>query len=121
MTDRDFLIWLAGFIDGDGCLSISHARSWRATKYLPIITVTQANRTILDECQRRTGLGTVTGPYYYKTWVSWHWSVRGRQALLLAQWLPLIVKRPQAEIFRNYDANKGAAHEAIRGLSNAKV
>ena len=59
MSDRDFFNWLAGFIDGEGCFYItrdSKRSVWRARFAL---TVRSDDRPVVEEAQRKTGVGTI--------------------------------------------------------------
>lgn len=95
--------WAAGFIDGEGYISLRRA----ATSYAPLIVVSQASdRTSLDKLVRTLG-GTVrmatrrtaTG----REVNIWNW----QSAAQMRRHLPLLiehmtVKRPQAELLLEY-------------------
>lgn len=57
----DFGYWLAGFIDGEGCFSISYngARLNRSMRCQFRIALRSDDTLLLAECSRMTGLGTV--------------------------------------------------------------
>jgi len=53
LTDEQFHIWLAGFFDGEGCVSMTTGL------HGPNVSLTQANQDIIAYIQKRTGLGYV--------------------------------------------------------------
>lgn len=64
MIDRDFGHWLAGFIDGEGCFYITRDRARRPWRARFSMALRADDRPILEECKRRTGIGTI---HDYKT------------------------------------------------------
>jgi hypothetical protein len=63
VSDADWA-WLAGFIDGDGCITTNgHSRAW-------IIKVTQKSITPLAHINRVWGIGVIgykgSGPWFYE-------------------------------------------------------
>lgn len=70
MTDLDsidpaFGHWLAGFVDGEGCFTIGKVR--KTYQCIFVVTLRDDDWPILDEAQRRTGLGHVRAHYYPKS------------------------------------------------------
>ena len=49
--------WLAGFLDGEGCIRIQHSepRIGARQRCSPIVTIANTDRTVLDEIRRREG------------------------------------------------------------------
>ena len=52
--------WLAGFVDGDGCIGIRQQANgeWNPT-YIPYLTVGSSDTALLERCVAITGLGSV--------------------------------------------------------------
>ena len=98
------LAWAAGFIDGDGMISV-YQRSDRHNEFMVIIRAMNVNRIALDKLQAMFG-GTVNTmhtaekcrPRGWKP--SFYWSASHSTAELAIRWVMpfLVLKRPQAEL-----------------------
>ena len=84
---REQLAWVAGVIEGDGCLTMKNQRMF------PHVSVTMTDEDVIRRLQLWTGLGTVNGPYRPTTGHNklpmWIWAVGGgaqAYALLIAIW-----------------------------------
>lgn len=100
MHERDLLIWMAGFFDGEGCVSIGrvrHPQTGRWTYRLTIV-IAQKAREPLDRFHTRWN-GTLFD-YKRKGVTYWRWAVGGAVAQeALQELLPyLLLKRPIAEL-----------------------
>lgn len=93
-----FWAWLAGFVDGDGCIGLYGKPHKR-----PLVTVVQKERYILDVIVAKLGVGSVCvkngkqhgGPYHGITWGS------AASRTLCARLLPYLVtpmKRERAAL-----------------------
>jgi hypothetical protein len=109
------LAWLAGFIDGDGCIGIyctrsgpraSHPKAKDYTHYQPRITIGQKNGDVLDEVRRLVGAGSV--------------SKRGTTSAgnMMRQWVLTgePAKELLAELVPFLRAKKHAAYRAMLGV-----
>ena len=56
---NDEWAYLAGFFDGDGCVSIAKSQTTISPTYALTVIFTQADGPFLEYWQRRTGLGNV--------------------------------------------------------------
>lgn len=107
MTERDWYIWAAGFIDGEGCVSVNRQKMIRTPKHKPQRThftytlglaVSQKTEAPLKRLHELFGGHLFTykscGVWYWR-WQ--HWSKGAKDALELI--LPyLLVKREIAEL-----------------------
>lgn len=101
--DPLFLAWMAGFVDGEGTLTISVDRTVNAEpQYRTQLTVANTARAPLDEIAQRTGVGRVrtawTNPRQTKPCFSW--AVTGPSARRVAAAIRpyLRIKGAQADI-----------------------
>jgi hypothetical protein len=96
------LIYLAGFVDGEGCFSILRsAPGGRKKKYAyPALTISQVNKEVLDWIKSNFG-GTIHLARKAKGNISecWQWRLSWGKARILAKELQpyLIVKREQVK------------------------
>lgn len=99
--------YLAGFIDGEGCITITiNRRKDRQPQHCLTICVAQSDKWILDAMCESTGLGKVftasnsVRPWMKATKSAWQWRIADRQALELLKTLQphLLVKQAQAVI-----------------------
>lgn len=69
--------YIAGLVDGEGCIAKSHGR--------PLLTVTVTDKDIIERLVAYSGLGTVLGPYKYRSNEKqlWRWNVGKRDDLLM--------------------------------------
>jgi hypothetical protein len=99
------LAWAAGFIDGEGCISIHKHKSSRNPKYPRFtlrLTVSNTKVDVLNQCKEIFGCGTVTLDQLRedKNWKQgYRWTVTCDSASrVLKQLIPYLrVKRRQAE------------------------
>lgn len=64
MTDEE-LGWVAGFLEGEGSVSVSWTGPKRANKQIAW-QCSQVQREPLERLQRYTGVGKISGPYDYQ-------------------------------------------------------
>lgn len=112
------LAYLAGVIDGEGCIGIRRTKrtgSCKSTRYSAAVTVGNTSRVLIEQLVRAFGVGCVTYRYPTKTKRAcylWSLSSRGAREVLRAVQPYLIVKREQAavllEFIDNFDSFKGA-------------
>lgn len=98
-ADKEFLIWLAGFVDGEGCISIHGL--------LPTIVIANTNEAVLQEIKSTLGAGGVylgSKPKSAQHKQGYFYHIRGHDAISLAFSLYsyLRVKRPQADILISF-------------------
>ena len=109
MTQHDKLIWAAGFIDGEGCISLIGDRG----TYTAVINVGQTKELPLLVLQEVFG-GSV-GPVRDRFNQHYQWRVYGIAAANAAKLLLpyLILKAEQARILIAYQVTKGVQGQAI--------
>ena len=60
-TDEQFYAWLAGFIDGEGCIYIAKTKNEKVSwgfSYTLRLEITQANKPVLEKIKNRIGFGS---------------------------------------------------------------
>ena len=97
------IIYLAGFIDGEGSITMIHGIN---NGYSPFIAITNTNKAIIEWVQKRVGRGKI---HAYEAWKEgqkpyYTWRIYNRQALELAkELLPYLkIKRVQAQLLIDY-------------------
>jgi hypothetical protein len=103
MSDKAKFGYLAGILDGEGCLTIGAGRRETGViNYNPIVLVQNTSRELIEWLQSRFG-----GQVYLskketeKTKTAWMWRITQKKAienLLLAVLPYLVIKREQAKI-----------------------
>ena len=118
--DSLFYAWLAGFVDGEGCFSISKRKSITGRiSYHASIAISNTFRQVLMEISSTLGYGSVgqTAKPTSLHRASNQYQASGVEALMLAQNLRphLRVKGAQADVFLRYPFNsrKGNIRGAI--------
>lgn len=101
MSKRDKIIWAAGFIDGEGSLSLSRSKSQSSPAVK--IEACQINPKPLEDLQKLFG-GKV---YYWKANNGrkiCEWTIQGYNAFLTAQKIYpyLVVKKQEADLLIDY-------------------
>jgi hypothetical protein len=94
--------WLAGILDGEGCVSLNSANHGHLRAYFPRVSVTNTDLRMIEKIQEITGIGGV----YYRpasgNWRErWHWDVQNIEdimGLLLAVRPYLITKGDRADL-----------------------
>jgi hypothetical protein len=112
------LAYLAGIIDGEGCIAIRKSKrtgTCKSTRYAAAVTVGNTSCHLIEQLVGTFGVGCVTYRYPTKTKRACYlWSLpsRGAREVLRAVQPYLIVKREQAavllEFIDNFDSFKGA-------------
>lgn len=109
LTNEQFWIWLAGFIDGEGCIYISRTKNenrW-GYQYTLRLEITQANKELLDSIKERVGFGSntwnkninaVKNRVSKRQVYSIKWSSRKAYEILKKLYPYLVVKRAQASM-----------------------
>ncbi|MGH2490440.1 MAG: LAGLIDADG family homing endonuclease, partial [Candidatus Limnocylindria bacterium] len=111
------LAYLAGVIDGEGCIAIRRTKrsgSMKSTRYAAVITVGNTSRGLIESLRAAFSAGCVTYRYPTKTKRgAYLWNVQSHVArdVLRAVYPYLIVKREQAtvlmEFVDDFDSFKG--------------
>ena len=106
MSDKAKYAYLAGIIDGEGCLTVGAGKKETCINYNAIILVQNTSRKMIDWLQSKFG-----GQVYLskketeKTKAAWMWRITKKkdiEILLLAVLPYLIVKREQAKVLLNF-------------------
>ena len=119
-TDR---AWLAGLVDGEGCITILEAKSGHnsGSSYPPILQVRMCDRECIDHAMRITGTGGESPAQYPASMEgqrpSYQWRIHGRKAAdTIAEIYPfLLIKRKQAIVAWNHQAVRDS-YETKRGV-----
>jgi hypothetical protein len=105
------IAWAAGFFDGEGSTTLySKPRKSMDTVRIPVMSITQVNRTTLERFQRIVfELGRLYGPYYRKKGKPQHlWrttKLADAQAVASLLW-KFLTPEKQAQITRSFAAYK---------------
>jgi len=117
--------YLAGFIDGEGCVSITKKKDHKGMRFgycfRPMIVVGNTNQACLETLRRWTGLGRVSFAKRGnrpKNKDGWQWIIWSRQAeqLLRSVSALLLIKTPQTKIVLSFISNSRSS-PGRRGLS----
>lgn len=106
--------YIAGFIDGEGCLTISRHPSKDGTKnpykYSPWISVTNTNLEVMVWLKDITGLGHISLKSFrnIRHKDAYHWAIWSNQAFQLLEVLQpfLKVKAPQCKLLLEFYKRK---------------
>ena len=111
------LAYLAGVIDGEGCIGIRKTKrtgSFKSTRYSAVLTIGNTSRLLIEQLMAAFGAGCVTYRYPTKTKRAcylWTVSSLGARHVLCNVHPYLIVKRRQAavllEFIDDFDSFKG--------------
>ena len=125
-TSATKLAYLAGVVDGEGCIGIRKTKrtgTWKSTRYAAIVTVGSTSRDLIEDLVTAFRVGCVTYRFPTKTKRScyvWTVSSVGARHVLRLLRPYLIVKREQAavllEFIDNFDSFKGARPGKKGGL-----
>lgn len=121
MTSKEHLIYLAGLIDGEGCLTFSKDNG----RYRPQLRLTSIYKPVLDWVKMLFGGNYYEihrkYPPYSKT--SYDWVLSTNQAIdLVKNLLPYLkIKRKEAKVFISfYKVDKETSKKLAGELSNLK-
>ena len=100
ITDRHLVSWAAGFIDGEGCISIGKQKSKDHNWYGYTLNLAVSQKTAAPLERLHQMFGGHFFPYQYKGNTYYRWQQWGPGALLaIKEVLPyLLVKRAVAEV-----------------------
>lgn len=94
-------MYVAGFVDGEGCISIfvHHKKGLKRPVHIPTLKVTNKRYSVLLAMQKKYGVGHV-GPNGRSKNSPWNWTVKGQCAakVLKVIYPHLRLKGRQAEI-----------------------
>jgi LAGLIDADG endonuclease len=106
------LAWLAGFVDGEGHLGLSHhknANRGRVESFSPVLSIPNTNLSVLERCQQVLNLGKIYGRS--KRGPKWKicrvLQMCGKNAIYAIEMIYpyLFLKKPQADLLLSYAAN----------------
>jgi len=60
MSDEQFNIYLAGFVDGEGCMSAGKSERGNGTTYYCRLVISNTNKDILDYIRTKLGAGSIS-------------------------------------------------------------
>lgn len=116
-TDKAYL---AGFVDGEGCITINGHRTREFYTYSLRVIITQADRAMLERLRKRTGIGSI-----YRNTAErhvWMWAIVGKEAetFLRAIYPYMDIKKDQADVALQFRATVSNADfpRAGRGSGN---
>ena len=119
-TEREWLAWAAGIIDGEGCISLrpQYGRHRRDHQFYLCVDVTNTDLRMLDHLKRLFGGSIRRCKPIPNRRPIWQWSLSSAQAgEALNNLLPfLVTKHNQAELgllSRRYMRRKGARRQSI--------
>ena len=105
MNRREQLAWLAGLIDGEGCISLTRRRPQRknralAYNYRLVLKVTMCHEATVRRCRELTGLGSIHSQEsqraHYTQAYTWFCNA-GDAGMIIEALLPwLVTKREEA-------------------------
>jgi hypothetical protein len=106
MSDKAKYGYLAGILDGEGCITVGAGQKETCTNYNSIVCVQNTSRQLIDWLQKNFG-GSVylSKKATEKTKEAYMWRVLKKkeiEILLLATLPYLVVKREQAKILLNF-------------------
>lgn len=106
MPNKAKCIYLAGILDGEGCITVSAGKRKTCVNYNPLICVQNTSKQLIDWLQLTFG-----GQVYLskketaKTRTAWMWRItkkRNIESLLLSVLPYLLVKKNQAKLLLNF-------------------
>ena len=122
MNNTEKLIYLAGLVDGEGCLTRSISRN--TDRYRPQLRISGTHKPVMDWIKKWFG-----GNYYAdhrgtaQTKTGYDWVISTNQAITLVRRLMpyLIVKKKEAKVFvLFYKADKATCETLAKKLSALK-
>ena len=87
------IAWAAGFIDGEGCLTVGRQLRNGYLRHWPVVSASNTNRVNLEALSYILGLGSVSEIHSTKSKRrTWIWRVNGRETVkkVLVQMLPYL-------------------------------
>lgn len=125
MSDKAKFGYLAGIIDGEGCIAIGAGKRETCINYNALVLVQNTSKVLIDWLQDNFG-----GQVYLskketeRTKAAWMWRItrkRDIEILLLAVLPYLIVKREQAKILLNFVRLDPTMAPEVRRLAYGKL
>jgi len=102
---KNLLLYISGYIDGDGCIYLGTFSQGKITVYESSIQITSVKEAVLKEFQSNFGGAIRLKPFRPKHKDAHCWTLKGPRAVLLIQAIqPYIVeKRVQCELFIKFN------------------
>ena len=125
MSDKAKHSYLAGIIDGEGCITIGAGQRETCVNYNALLLVQNTSKKLIDWLQHNFG-----GHVYLskketsKTKTAWMWRFTKKKdiELILLAILPyLVVKREQAKILLNFVRMEPSMNSELRRLAYEKL
>lgn len=125
MSDKAKYGYLAGIIDGEGCIAIGAGQKETCINYNALVLVQNTSKVLIDWLQHNFG-----GQVYLskketeRTKAAWMWRITKKkdiEILLLAVLPYLIVKREQAKILLNFVRLAPTTAPEVRRLAHGKL
>lgn len=113
-TRELYLVWLAGFFDGEGCVQINRTREGN---YRLFVQLSQNRRSILEEVQ------TEFGGAIYESTRAWFWHLTGVPAWdFLQEVRPYLrIKGPQVAVAEEFMATFAHTRSGVRVPGEIKL
>lgn len=117
--DPAFLLWFAGFIDGEGCFNITLGKGSRRGNHRPIVIITNTHAGVLREIASVVGGAFYTCGGGVRRKQLYQWQIGGPGAVALAATLaPILrVKRPAAEVLTAFPVGRPDPGASWRGVA----
>jgi hypothetical protein len=111
--DKMFLSYFAGFMDGEGTISLSRRSRGLWTSYICYVSVANSDYGVLEYIHSRIGFGTFRNKptnnnrFGHKPMYGLYWSQKSARAIAGALLPYLVVKQKQAKIILSLDVKWG--------------
>jgi hypothetical protein len=107
IINKDDCIYIAGLLDGEGCIGLNLTVEGERKNYYPHVSITNTNKEVLDWVKITVGKGSVIrkplGNIRHKQ--SYHWRIYGNQSIqFIKKIYPYLkIKKLQAETIMQYE------------------
>lgn len=106
MSDKAKFGYLAGILDGEGCLTVGAGQKETCINYNALVAVQNTSKSLIDWLQTKFGGGIyLSKKATEKTKAAWMWRITKKkeiETLLLAVLPYLVVKREQAKVLLDF-------------------
>jgi hypothetical protein len=105
LWNKNFLIYLAGFVDGEGCIGVNRRKRNIWDTYDPYLSITNTDLSVLEYIKKNTMVGSIRenmsirpGRFGRKRVYGYWLSNRNARMVIKAIYPYLIVKKEQAKL-----------------------